>query len=232
MSSGPFTLLGFTHWNACWTSSSLVWSLWKSSSAADTHLKHGSAYFFYEKSWQLKWLKNWFSSLAPSAVFTEESFCVLLFTYLLINHLPIQTLLILLYVKWLSTFFLYCSFSFWISSFSSFCTDLYSFLSFFWKASFFLFMILLILLVIQGLLFGNIFTVFCGTACTTQSSTCPHTDSVNSLISLAESTNTSQSVQSRDPRRFSTASADHSLSHVNKNWFTLHKRPVFRDTLN
>ena len=84
----------------------------------------------------------------------------------------------------------------------------------------------------SGFVIGNIFTVFCGIARSTQNSTSPHTDSVSSLISLAESTKTSQLVQSRDPRRFSTASADHSLSHVNKNWFTLHKRPVFRDTLN
>ena len=71
-----------------------------------------------------------------------------------------------------------------------------------WNESFFLCVILLILLVIQGLLFGNIFTAFCGIARSTQNSTHPHTDSVNSLILLAESTNTSQSVQSRDPLRF------------------------------
>ena len=113
MLSGPLALLGFTSWNGRRTSSSLVWSLWKSSSAADALFKTLWIWLcFHEKSWQSKRLKNRFSWLASSAVFTENIFCVLPFTYLLINFIPVYTLLILLHVKWLSTFCSYCSFSF------------------------------------------------------------------------------------------------------------------------
>ena len=70
----------------------------------------------------------------------------------------------------------------------------------------------LILLVIQGLLLGSIFTVFCGIVHSTQKSVYPHTDSVSSLISLDELTETSQSAQSEDPLSFSTASSDHSFT--------------------
>ena len=73
MLSGPLALLGFMYWNSRRTSSSLVWSLWKSSSAADAPLKTSwICSYFREKSWQSKRLKNWFTSLAWSAVFTEE----------------------------------------------------------------------------------------------------------------------------------------------------------------
>ena len=108
MLSAPLAFLEFTCWNARPTSFSLVWNLWKSSSAADAPFKTTWIWLCFreksEKSQQSKWLKNWFSSLASSAVFTEI-FCVLPFTYLLINFIPLHTLLILLYVKWLSTFF-------------------------------------------------------------------------------------------------------------------------------
>ena len=70
--SGPIDLLGFTCWNACQTSSSLVWSLSKSSSSADALLKTWICPCPCEKSWQLKRLKNWISSLASAAAFTEE----------------------------------------------------------------------------------------------------------------------------------------------------------------
>ena len=80
MLSGPLALLGFTCWNARRTSSSLVWSLWKSSSAADALFKTTWIWLcFHEKSWQSKRLKNWFSSLASSAVLTEKIFCVTIY---------------------------------------------------------------------------------------------------------------------------------------------------------
>ena len=130
--SGPVALLGFTCWNTHRTSSLFVLSLWKSSFSADALFKISwICLCFCEKSWQSKQLKNWFSSLTSPAVFTEAIFCVLPFTHLLINFIPLHTLLILSYVKWLSILFLYCSFSLWISSFRSFCTDLCSSLSFF-----------------------------------------------------------------------------------------------------
>ena len=209
MVSGPVAFLGFTCWNVHWPSSSLVLSHWKSSSSADPVFKISwICLCFCEKSWWSKRLKNWFNSLTLRAVFTEMIFCVLPFTYLLINFIPLHTLLILLYVKWL--FILY-TVPLRISSFSSFCTDLYSSLSFFWNSSFFLLMMPLILLVILGLLLRNSFTVFCGIVHSTQKSIYPHTDWVSSLISLDESTKTPQSVQSKDPLSFSTASSDHSF---------------------
>ena len=165
MLSGPLALLGFTCWNARRTSSSLVWSLWKSSSAADAPFKASLICLGFQFIGFIGSVR-WENFLLP-------------FTYRLINFMPLHTLLILLLVKRLSTFCLHCSFSFRISSFSSFCTDLYSSLSFFWNASFFRFMILLIILVIQGLLFGNIFTVFCGIARSTEKSTYPHSDLVH-----------------------------------------------------
>ena len=115
--------------------------------------------FFGEKWWQSERLKNWFSSLTSPAVFTEAIFCVLPFTHLLINFIPFHTLLILLYVKWLSILFSYC--------FLFFTNFLFQFLLH--RPIFFL----IILLerkflpvddvfnpfsLIQGLLLGNIFT--------------------------------------------------------------------------
>ena len=92
MLSGPVALLGFTCWNARWTSSSYVLSLWKSFSSADDLFKISwICLCFCEKSWQSKRLKNWFSSLTSPALFTEVIFCVLPFTYLLINFIPLHT---------------------------------------------------------------------------------------------------------------------------------------------
>ena len=79
--------------------------------------------------------------------------------YLLINSIPLHTHLILCEMTFYFLFI--CSFPFQISSFSSFCTDLHSSWLFFWNASFFLFVILLILLVIQCLLLGNICLCVC-----------------------------------------------------------------------
>ena len=81
MLSGPLALLGFTCWNSRRPSSSLVWSLWKSSSTADAPFKASWIWpWFREKSWQSKRLKNWFSSSASSAVFTEKYFlCVTIY---------------------------------------------------------------------------------------------------------------------------------------------------------
>ena len=181
MLSGPVAVLGFTCLKYSWCS-----VIWASGCIRIHMLKRASnlvlvcieplkvilrsrrsiqiswiCLCFCEKSWQSKRLKNWFSSLTSPALFTKAIFCVLPFTYLLINFIPLHTLLILLYVKLLLfKYFLYCSFCLRISSFSSFCTDLYSSLSFFWNASFFLLMMPLILLVIQGLLLGFCFTYF------------------------------------------------------------------------
>ena len=81
-------------------------------------------------------------------------------------------------------------------------------------------MISLILLVIQGLLLGNIFSFLY-----TEINISAHS------VDVDESTETSQSVQSKDPLSFSTASSDHSFI-VRVNRFPLHQRPISGDKLN
>ena len=111
-----------------------------------------------------------------------------------------------------------------ISSFSSFCTDLYSSLSFFWNASFFLFMMPLILLVIQG----SKFSVELYTLHRIQHNY-PHTDSVCLLILIDESTKISQSVQSRDPLKFLNSISRPLFNSASNGRFPLHQRPISGD---
>ena len=164
--SGPVALLGFTCWNAHRTSSSLVLSLWKSSSSADTLFKISwICLCFCKKSWQSKWLKNWFSSLTSPALFTEAIFCVLPFTYKSTHQLhttPHSSHIYYIYVKLLPFLFYFIyTVPFLYELPLSVPFAHYSSLSFFWNRSFFLLMMPLILLIIKGLLWRNIFTVFC-----------------------------------------------------------------------
>ena len=158
--SGPVVLVGFTCWYACWNSSSLVRSLWKSSSWAYA-LFNVNLLMFSQRSGdnQNDWRIDSVNWLYQQCSLRRFSVCdCYIFTHQLHTtpHSP-HTI-----ICEMTFYFLFiCSFPFQISSFSSFCTDLHSSWLFFWNASFFLFVILLILLVIQCLLLGNICLCVC-----------------------------------------------------------------------